>query len=312
MLGEALAAESGTPYPDLVRERILDPLGMDDTLVHAGVPEGGAAPHIEPGAPSHPWHNTAYAPAGITTWSTTPDLTRLLSAVTSGTAPGMGALEPLREDVRYPGATAEAETGLDGFDVGLAWHIAPVPGVGEVTMHSGGSLGTSTMVAFDDSHGVVVMANSMSLDAVGLSYELLKDRPEPLVPVMPGWAMIAQTLVMAVLPPLLLVSLMLRRRTLVAQRRLDRLRIVSLSAGALAWLAAAQRMGSWAQTPMVVWAVAAGLVAAGITVGVWHWRRVPVEAGRFRWLHVPVFALSVLFSLTLAFVALWGLAGSSF
>jgi hypothetical protein len=104
---------------------------------------------------------------------------------------------------------------------------------------------------------------------------------------------------------------MLRRRTLVTQRRLDRLRVVSLSLGARAWLVAAQRVGSWAATPVSVWALAAGLVAAGITVGVWHWRRVPVEAGRFRWLHVPVFVLSVAFSLTLASVMLWGLADSS-
>ncbi len=52
--------------------------------------------------------------------------------------------------------------------------------------------------------------------------------------------------------------------------------------------------------------------AAGITVGAWHRRRVPVEAGRYRWLHVPVFALSVPFSLTLASVTLWGLLASSF
>lgn len=45
VLGEALAEESGTPYEELVRERVLDPLGMDDTVISGdGVPEGGAEP----------------------------------------------------------------------------------------------------------------------------------------------------------------------------------------------------------------------------------------------------------------------------
>src|SRR5699024_11607519 len=43
--GDAVAQESGTPSDGLVRERVLDPLGMDDTVISGdGVPEGGAEP----------------------------------------------------------------------------------------------------------------------------------------------------------------------------------------------------------------------------------------------------------------------------
>lgn len=314
VLGAALAAESGTPFAELVRERVLDPLDMHDTaVVEGGVPEGGAAPHITPGATVQPWHNTDYAPAGITTWSTTADLVRFLEAVTAGTAPGMGALEPVHENVSMPGVpddADDAEGGFGDFAQGLAWFTVDLPDQGPVTLHTGGSLGTAAIAGFDDGHAVVVMANSRTLDSVGLGLELLKDDPGPL-PGQPSWLLafnLVTTLTMVVLPPVLLVSLMLRRRTLVTQRLLDRLRIVSLSLGSLTWLVTAQRWGDWQTTPMVLWSLAAGLVAAGVTVGVWHVRRVPVEAGRWRWLHVPVFALSVAFSLTLGSLMVWSIA----
>ena len=311
VLGAALAAESGTPYGELVRERILDPLGMDDTvIVEGGVPEGGAAPHITPGGTVQPWHNTDYAPAGITTWSTTADLVRFLQAVSGGTAPGLAALDPVHEDVSLPGAPEDAEGGFGRFTQGLAWFTVDVPGHGPVTMHTGGSLGSATIAAFDDGHAVVVMANSRTLDSVGLGTELLKDDPQPL-PGNPDWLAafgLVTTLMMVVVPPVLLVSLMLRRRTLITQRLLDRLRIVSLSLGSLTWLVTGLRWGDWQTTPMVLWALAAGLVAAGLTVGAWHFRRVPAEAGRWRRLHVSVFALSVVFSLTLGSLMVWSMA----
>ncbi|MEV2277537.1 serine hydrolase domain-containing protein [Nocardiopsis sp. NPDC049922] len=311
VLGAALAAESGTPYGELVAERVLEPLGMDDTVVVAGVPEGGAAPNVVPGSRVEPWHNTAYAPAGITTWSTTADLTRLLTAVTQGAAPGMDALEPVHEGLAFPGVPADHASGLGDFDIGLAWISSDWADVGRVTSHSGGTLGTSTMVAFDDTHGVVVMANSMSVDSLGLSRELLKDEPEPLTGGTPVWLTTVPTVMMAVIPPVLLLSLLLRRRTLVTQRPLDRLRVVSLSLGSLSWLAAGQRAGDWTSTPAVLWALAVGAVAAALTVGVWHLRRAPTDNARWRWLHVPVFVLSVVFSLTLGSLMVWGLVAAS-
>uniref|UniRef100_UPI00037BBC0B serine hydrolase domain-containing protein n=1 Tax=Nocardiopsis lucentensis TaxID=53441 RepID=UPI00037BBC0B len=310
VLGAALAAESGTPYPELVAERVLEPLGMDDTVIVEGVPEGGAAPNVVPGARTEPWDNTAYAPAGITTWSTAADLARFLTAVADGTAPGTGALDTVREDVAFPGVPADHPSGLDGFDLGLAWMTSDWPDVGRVTSHSGGTLGTATMVAFDDTHGVVVMANSMAVDSLGLSRELLKDDPEPLTGGLPVWLTTVPTVMMTVIPPVLLLSLLLRRRTLLTQRPLDRLRVVSLSLGSLSWLAAGQRAGDWTSTPMLLWALAAGVVAAAVTVGVWFLRGAPTENGRWRWLHVPVFVLSVVFSLTLGSLMLWGLVAA--
>ncbi|MEV2277538.1 serine hydrolase domain-containing protein [Nocardiopsis sp. NPDC049922] len=302
VLGAALAAESGTPYGELVAERVLEPLGMDDTVI--GVPGGGARPHSVPGAPTEPWHNTAYAPAGSATWSTPADLTRLLTAVARGTAPGASAVQPVYEWIPAP------RNGSDHAAIGLAWFTVDVTGVGSVTRHAGDTFGTSTMLAFDDTQGVVVMANSQSVDAMDLAYALLGDDPEPLPPAPPTPVTVAVT-AMTVVAPVLLLSLMVRRRTLVTGSPLDRLRVVSLSLGAVAWLVAGQRLGDWTWAPLALWALAAGAVAAGVTVGVWHFRRAPTENGRWRWLHVPVFVLSVIFSLALGSLTLWGLVAAA-
>lgn len=311
ILAEALAEESGIPYEELVRERVLDPIGMDDTVISEGVPGGGAPPYVEPGARSEEWRNTDYAAAGITTWSTTADLTRFMTAVAEGTAPGMGALEVRRENVNAAGLSEDAEETEDvggSLDMGLGWHILDVPDAGEVSWHSGGTYGTRTMVALGEDEVVVIMANSFMVETPALAFELLSDDPEPLPALMPPAALIAQTALMALLPALLLLAFVARRRTLITQRPLDRFRLVSFSLGAVAWLLVAVKFGSWALTPHTVAAVAAGAIAAAVTVGAWHWKRVPVEAARWRWLHVTVFVLSLLFSLVLAGVSVFGLA----
>ncbi|MBE2999944.1 beta-lactamase family protein [Nocardiopsis sp. HNM0947] len=310
VLSEALAQESGTPYEDLVRERVLDPLGMDDTVISEGIPEGGAPPYVEPGARSEEWVNTDYAGAGITTWSTTADLTRFMTAVAEGTAPGMGALDVQRENVELTGLSDDAEEseGIGGnLDMGLGWHILDVPDAGSVSWHSGGSFGTRTMVAVSENEAVVIMANSFMVETVPLAFELLSDDPEP-IPGMPAPVLVAQTVVMSLVPALMLLTFVARRRTLVTQRPLDRLRLVSFPLGALAWLLAALKFGAWSVTPHAVAAVAVGAIAAAVTVGVWHWKRIPGEAARWRWLHITVFVLSLLFSLALGGFSAYGLA----
>ena len=312
-LGHALAEEAGESYPDLVRERILDPLDMDDTEVAAERPEGGALSYYEPGVRVAPWTNTEYAPAGISTWSTVSDLVALVGAVADGSAPGADATDVVLEDVRIGGAPSEEEpaTEADGdteLSMGLAWHVLDTPDHGEVTFHSGKVYGSSTTVLFDDERAVVLMGNSFTLQESQLALGLLGDEPGEALSAPPstGTSM-ALTLLPLLLPPVLLLALMIRRRTLITQRPLDRLRIVSLSLGAVAWWVYTQRGGVWTDLPTEPSAVVAGVVATAITVGVWHWRRVPTEAGRFRWLHVTVFVFSVLFSLTLLSLMVYAL-----
>ncbi|QRN80517.1 MAG: beta-lactamase family protein [Nocardiopsis sp. BM-2018] len=303
LLGEALAEESGTPYPELVRERVLDPLSLDATVISdAGVPEGGAGPYTEPGSRVQEWRNTDYAAAGVATWGTPEDLVRFMAAVAEGEAPGMAALDPVHETVEFEVPQAEPE----GLGIGLGWRLLDVPGVGQVTWHSGGSFGTRTMIATDGEQSVVVMANSLGVEAPALAFQLLGDDPQR-IPGSPVPVKLLVSYFTVLVPAALLLALVLRRRTLLTRRPLDRLRIVSLTLGALAWNLLGLRHGDWVGAPAFVWALGIGLVAAAVTVGAWHWRRVPVEAGRFRWLHVTVFVLSLLFSLGLGTLMAWGL-----
>ena len=305
-LGHALAAEAGADgYPELVRERVLDPLGMDDTEVTSERPEGGALPYFEPGVRVAPWTATDYAPAGVSTWSTVSDLVTLVMAVTDGTAPGASSTDVVLEDVELPGATSdeapagEADDGAN-LSLGLGWHHLDTPEHGVVTFHNGQVYGASTTVAFNDARAVVLMGNTSTLQETDLALGLLGDEPgEPLSAPATTTLFAALTLVPLLVPPFLLLALMVRRRTLITQRPLDRMRVVSLGLGSLAWMVYVLRAGLWTDLPSVLFPVAAGVVAAALAVGAWHWRRVPVEAGRFRWLHVTMFAFSVLFSLTL-------------
>ncbi|MDA0562762.1 beta-lactamase family protein [Streptomonospora sp. S1-112] len=289
VLGDALEEETGTPYPELVRERVLDPLGMDDTVLRGadldGLPEGAAVPHIAPGKRSEPWRSAEYLPVGIGTWTTAGDLERLLRALMEGTAPGMAAVEPAHE-----GPNGDTR-------IGLGWLTTDFGEGVELVQHSGGTYGSTAFVGYQGDQGVVVLSNSFAADAAIIGPRLM-GAPEvpPLAesPMMPGVAYsLGATLPMLLLPPLLAVSLVVRRRTLVGQRPLDRLRIVSMPLGAFAALLAAVPMGEWVHTPPAVWSAAVGAVAAAAVAGGWYWPRVPVENGRWRWLHVVFFAVSV-------------------
>ena len=91
--GQLLARRAGTDYPTLLRERLCDPLGMNDTAVAT------RADHARPGRsasgrPRQPWILDGYAPAGGVL-TTVADLARLCGALLDGSAPGVASLRPL-------------------------------------------------------------------------------------------------------------------------------------------------------------------------------------------------------------------------
>nr|WP_026125567.1 serine hydrolase domain-containing protein [Nocardiopsis gilva] len=298
VLGEALARESGTPYPELVHERVLDPLGMDDTFILGAdtddIPEGAAVPHAESGARTEPWNAVHYAPAGVGTWSTTADLERLVRAMMDGTAPGASAAEPPHEGP------------VDETRLGLAWITTDFGDGVELTQHSGATYGSTAFIGYQGDRAVIAISNSFAVDAAAIGPRAMGAPEVPPVAegelAAPTWLLLVQTLLMVALPPLLAVALMARRRTLVGQRHLDRLRIISMPLGALAVLILAQRVGSWAVTPPVLWALAAGAVVAALVVGIWHWPRVAVVRARWTWFRIVCFGLSVTVSLVIATV----------
>jgi CubicO group peptidase (beta-lactamase class C family) len=146
ILGHALANAAGTDYATLLRERLLAPLGMDDTTLPASgddLSEDATRGYTDRGRVAAPWLARAYAPAGGVR-STPADMALFAGALLEGTAPGAAALEP-----RWDGGS--------GGRIGFAW-ITQEHGGTEVTWHNGGTGGFASMVALDREGGRAVLA----------------------------------------------------------------------------------------------------------------------------------------------------------
>jgi CubicO group peptidase (beta-lactamase class C family) len=159
LLGQALAAHAGVGYPDLLRRRLFERLGMTQSSVPL------SADDLPPNAPTgwsaggkhqQSWTINAYAPAGGVR-STPDDMARYARALLDGSAPGLSALEP-----RWDAG--------DGHRVGYAWFTDHV-GSTDISWHNGATGGFSSILALDRSRAaaVVILANTVAtLDEIAI------------------------------------------------------------------------------------------------------------------------------------------------
>lgn len=160
LLGHALAAAADTDYAALLRQRITVPLGLDCCYAPA------AAEDLRPealtgtsrrGRPRQPWTGEAVAPAGGIRASITA-MARLTEALLDGTAPGLGALDPV-------------EPFGVGARIGAAWVAIRVKDR-TVTWHNGGTGGFRSWLGLDREAGtgaVILSATSAPVDRHGLT-----------------------------------------------------------------------------------------------------------------------------------------------
>ncbi|MFC7718076.1 serine hydrolase [Nonomuraea recticatena] len=87
VLGHALGERAKLPYADLLKRRVLEPLGMKATTTSTP-PAGRAHGYVEAGHEADPWTSDGYAPSGMSIWSTSADLALLVDAMLKGGAPG--------------------------------------------------------------------------------------------------------------------------------------------------------------------------------------------------------------------------------
>jgi CubicO group peptidase (beta-lactamase class C family) len=151
LLGQLLAGRAGCSFPDLLRARVLAPLGMSAAAVatsqHKAAPGWSAA-----GWPRAPWLLDGYAPAGgvITTIG---DLARLMTALLDRTAPGCGSLTPV------PGV----QTTRPGRRSGMFWMIDALPSGRAMIWHNGATGGYSAFLAiFPETRQAVAVLASVS------------------------------------------------------------------------------------------------------------------------------------------------------
>jgi D-alanyl-D-alanine-carboxypeptidase/D-alanyl-D-alanine-endopeptidase len=155
LLGHVLSLASGKSYAVLLKERILDPLGMHDTAIEltpsmkARMAQGFNAM----GTPTRLWDLPTLAGAGGLR-STANDMLRFLSANLDSSSTPLGAV--LRQ-ARLP----RRDSDRPGNSIGLAWHVVTVFGT-RVTWHNGGTGGFRTFIGLDEERhrGVIVLSNS--------------------------------------------------------------------------------------------------------------------------------------------------------
>jgi CubicO group peptidase (beta-lactamase class C family) len=172
--GQLVAIAAGCEYPEMLRERILDPLQMTSTTV-AVRGDTAAWGRTKTGLSRQPWVLDGYAPAGGVI-STIEDVTRLNTALVDGTAPGVESLAAL-DDVA-PSAP--------GREAGMFWVIEPLseddPSPGNspdavLTWHNGSTAGYSAFfgVARAQRRGVAVLADAArAAEQRAIALELLR------------------------------------------------------------------------------------------------------------------------------------------
>jgi CubicO group peptidase (beta-lactamase class C family) len=164
LLGHALALRAGMGYGELVRRRILEPLGMADTAVALDARlQARLAPGSGPNlGPVKNWNFDVLAPAGALR-STARDMLKFLTAA-------MGLREtPLRAAFDLM-LKEEHPTGVPDLTIGLGWHVWRKYGT-EIVWHNGGTGGYRSFAGFDPARkaAVVVLCNTaFDVDDLGL------------------------------------------------------------------------------------------------------------------------------------------------
>jgi len=173
LLGHVLATRAGGEYEQVLRTRVLDPLGMSMTgiTLTPEMRERLAIGHAE-GRPVPNWDLPTLAGAGALRSNTEDMLTFLAANIGEPTTD----LERAMRDAHAPRRPA-SET----MDVGLNWHILKVED-DRIVWHNGGTGGYRTFIGFDPVRevGVVVLTNSNE-GADDIGFHLLNEAV-PLAP----------------------------------------------------------------------------------------------------------------------------------
>ncbi|MCG2583646.1 serine hydrolase [Massilia sp. TS11] len=182
LLGHLLSLRAGKPYAQLLKERIFDPLGMQDTTVvlSPALAARMARGHDPMLRPTANWDMDALAGAGAVR-STVKDMLKFLAAE-MGLKPAPVSLAAAMQDTQ----AARAAAGSEAMQIGLGWHILQRNGLSHV-WHNGQSGGFHSFIGFDKAaqKGVVVLGNAANdYDDIGRhllseTFPLAKAEPPP-------------------------------------------------------------------------------------------------------------------------------------
>lgn len=167
-LGHAVAETAGQDYPELVRARLAEPLGLETFYVPAPG-EGGSHPQAVQGRESSgrtqdAWDDSGYAPTGGVR-ADAASMAQLAEALLDGSAPGANALNPT--------TPFEGET-----QIGAGWITSSIEGR-EITWHNGQTGGFFTWFGMDRGRGTAVfISGATSHDLADAGQALLREAGE--------------------------------------------------------------------------------------------------------------------------------------
>ena len=154
LLGHVLSLRAGTDYETLVRSRVCNPLGMNDTRITL-TPEMKArlaVGHSETLTAVANWDIPTLAGAGALR-SSANDMLKFLAANLGYTKTALADDMAAEISVRKP-------TGVPNLEIAYAWHVQTKDG-NSIIWHNGGTGGYRTFMGFDPKRrtGVVVLTN---------------------------------------------------------------------------------------------------------------------------------------------------------
>jgi len=163
LLGHALSLKAGMSYEELVRRRILEPLGMTSTSITLSdsLKKRLAVGHDATLKPVKNWDLNVLAGAGAIR-STANDMLKFLAANVDLTeSPLRAAMHRMR--------SVHRETGVDDLEIMMAWHVLHKFGT-DLVWHNGGTAGYRSFAGFVPANktGVVVLCNTfVDCDDIG-------------------------------------------------------------------------------------------------------------------------------------------------
>ncbi len=168
LLARIVEEVTGEDYPQVQRERVFDPLDMDDTTAAGDRQLAGVAHGYVTGEDGVPQEAPAFALSNAAgsgdVSSTTRDVLRWSRAVASSE---LVAADTLAEMLRPVAQLAP------GIDYGMGWGLTRWAG-GPVHLHRGGISGFSALLATlpDDGVTIILLSNDESTDVLGLGEEV--------------------------------------------------------------------------------------------------------------------------------------------
>ncbi|TGG92859.1 class A beta-lactamase-related serine hydrolase [Natronospirillum operosum] len=252
LLGRLLEVAAGEPYETLLEERVLAPLGLDQTTFTDRVLDdpGLARPHRENLRPARHWRLDAYNPAG----GLSADLEDMITLLQAAMAAEPGS--PLAASMAMHWA---AESGEQAS--GLGWAISERDGE-RMIWHNGRTGGYYAFIGVlpDSGRGLVMLSNT-SHAGDGFAFSLLRGDDSPPAPER-NWFLLGLTLVLVPLAPMMVFGLRSQARATLegaAKKPVDRFHFAGTMIETTFVLALIWKLGVWNVVPLAYWW--AGLIA---------------------------------------------------